>query len=222
MKEALKGFIRDLLIVTAVFVALNAFNSTVLAVPDVCYVAVWNNRAARDYRSIRGNQTRQTFTVYNATASYVCLYRSSTDFFCAGFAKGYAPNGTWLSVPYYYVDWNINGYNCLFFEQAPAGSYDYMLFVFSHVNGSNTMYAFIDSNFKTSVSGFSNAGYAALGATETHDTRDQMNHWFSNMRAGEDWCTYSSFTNPLTYEDDPPYNLNLISASEWTATGQGS
>ena len=221
-----KGLLRDLLVIATIFITLNAFHSIVSAVQGSYYVAVADNHAYYNYRVVRGNQTTLQSSVTGGVASFVNLIQQNGDYFCVGFVRGWAPNGTtWLSTPYYYIDRRLGGnYYFQNFEQAPVGqnqNHQYWLFAYSNYDQIARMYAFVDENLKKMESGYSALGNQAYGQTETHDSLDQMNSHFFDMKAGEWWLIYSAFHDDASLVNSP-YHLNLISQTEWTATGQGS
>jgi hypothetical protein len=227
-----KLVLRDLFIIATVFVALSAFCSTVLAILTVSFAMVWDNQGASIYRSVRGNQTTAPFAVVNGTSEHVALLQVDGDWIQTGICKGWSPNGTdkyediWVPVPYYYVERDIEGlryYNCTLLEPAPIGllqNHQYRVFMYTDAQGVTTACAWIDGVPKTSDRGFSSASNRAFGATETHDTQDQMNSHFFDVRGGTTWLDYTPFQNDYTHVDNhPPYTLNNISDTEWTATG---
>jgi hypothetical protein len=235
-----EGVLGDLLIVAAVFVALNAFSSWVLPVHagggGWFYVGAYDNNRAFIYHCVKGKQHTAYFEVgpqwqYNAVGSYVFLAQSNFDFFAVGFVKGWTqpgpsnPNPIWLSTPYYYVDRELRGeYDFWLFEQAPIGTQPHEYWI----SGSITMGAMIDRILEKSEGGYLSSGNRAAGMTETHDTLDQMNSHFFNMRAGESFWAPYAFHDDYIYVDslppipDFPYSIYMVSDTEWTATGQGS
>jgi len=230
----LKQVLGDLLMIAIVFVTLIAFNSTVLAVATISYAEVFDNNAVPIYRNVCGNQTTYPFSVENGTAEFLCLEQTNGDWIEVGICKGWSPNGTdpyhdiWLSTPYYFVERSLYGmlhYNCSLLGPAPTGilqNHNYRIFMIT-VSGVTSAFAFIDYVLKTSDSGWLSNGNYAVGATETHDTRDQMATHFFDVRGGTLWLYMQLFQNDYSHCDNsPPYNLNMVSDSEWTATGKGS
>jgi hypothetical protein len=169
----------DLLIIATVFVTLSAFNSIVLAVPGLSYVAAANNGGQFAYRSVKGNQDTLQFYVFNGVGSFVSLGQDAANTWSVGFMKGWVPNNdtdgtqgwTNLSTPYFFVDrWRNGVHNFKYFTPA-AGNHQYMAFLFHNsATGTNTMYAIIDSTtLQTSLSGYTYAACVASGQTETHE-----------------------------------------------------
>lgn len=231
----MKKVLGDLLIIATMFVFLIAFSSTVLAFATISFAIVYDNGKAPIYRNVCGNQTTFPFSVVNGTAELLALWQTDGDWIELGVCKGWGPNGTdpyhdiWLSTPYYFVERSLYGmlyYNCSLFGPAPTGilqNHNYRTFMITDASGVTTAFSFIDYVLKTSDSGWSSNGNRAYGATETHDTRDQMATHFFNVRGGTLWLYMPLFQNDYPHCDNsPPYNLNMVSDSEWTATGKES
>lgn len=239
-----KHILGDLLAIAIVFVALSAFNSTVLAVFGRWQTSVCSNYVVNyglNFRSVKGNQiTLAVANPYVLSASYVSLWQDLNNWYAVGYIRGLVPknntdgeNGqvTFLSIPYYFVDHKLSGsYIFQYFTQAPVGAqqnHQYMVWLIHQVSGYNGMYAFVDgTTLQANLIGYTFAVCQASGQTETHDTRDQMNSHFLNMKAGPLWL------NPVAFHDDgyyitpstpgDPYDINSISDTEWTATGKGT
>ncbi len=226
-----KPVLGDLLIIAAVFAALGAFASMVpahaKAIPG--FVIVYDNGKQFEYHSVKGKQLTAYFTVDplwrgNGVASFVYLQQENYDFFAVGFMKGWTPEAPhnpdpeWLSTPYYYVDRYLNGdYDFWLKEIAPMGitPHEY------YVCGQTIMVAWIDGVPLQSESGYQSSYNFAAGCTESHDTRNTMNSYFFNMKAGPSLFVQYPFHDDIN-ETDYPYVLTWVYPdTAWTATGGG-
>jgi hypothetical protein len=240
----MKGVLDDLLIIAAVFAILAASARTVSATPGFYWVAAMNNHWQSLYHSVRGNQTTNQCSVTHGNASeedavysWIGIYHEQLgpEWMQVGYVKGWVPiNNTdgqsglvWLNTPYYYVDrWMNSQYNFTYFIPAPVGqNHEYWVYLY-HWGTTTIMVALIDGKTYLAQAGFYDSACDAKGATESHNTRDQMNSYFFAMKAGTQW------NNPVAFHDDdyqeiynPPYSIfpyPRALTDTWITRGKGS
>jgi len=234
----------DLLVIATVFVILVASAKTVSATSGSYYAYAMDNQDQYLYRSVKGKQTTLNFTVTHGSsdendgiASWVDVfhYANNGEWMQVGFAKGWSPiNNTdgyhgvvWLDTPHYYVDRQIGGaYNCTYFDPPATIGENHEYWVYLYSWGSTTiMAAFIDGDCKLAESGYYSSSCDAKGATESHNTRDQMNSYFFAMKAGTQWNNPVAFHDDAYGEDNPPYSIfphPPALTDTWITRGKGS
>jgi hypothetical protein len=212
----------DLSISVLVLVLFSAgYISIASAEPGRFYVVGQNYNNARLYRGVRGYQNTVSVFLYDSSgvASFVILGQENGNFMSIGFAQGSQPDGSFESNPVYFVDRFLNlVYKFWKLEQAPVGqNHRYWVCL---IRLSRKMVTYIDATERISETGYLNRDCTAEAQTESHDTRNQMNHHFWYMQAQtieQRWFLW----HDTFFHADSPYHYTTTSAYEWLAHGQG-
>jgi hypothetical protein len=210
---------KDFMIAMAIFVTITCVALPLTSAGTTIYYVVGTNNQGTLYDSgVSGYQQTVSVTYSSGSAvySFVTLVESTGDFFAVGFMQGTDANGHLHTNPTYYVDRVLNGvYKIWLSSNANVGeNHNYM--VYTDATG-QIMYASIDGTTPLSESGYLSGGKQASGQTETHNSADVMNHHHWGMQYQDD-NRWFDFANLGTYVNSP-YQINVVSSTEWYATG---
>jgi hypothetical protein len=214
--------LKDFLISIALFVMITCFAFPLVhgGTSGLYYVIGSNNQGAANDYGVRATEQTVSVSVSSGSAVYsfaTLIQADNHDFFATGFMQGTDYYGQLHSSPSYYVDRVLNGvYQIWIIGQANAGE-NHQYSVFTDSTG-QSMTASIDGTIQHTENGYKAEAKQANGETETHNTADVMNHHLWGMQYRPLENRYYNFANDL-YRVDSPYHQNVISSTEWYATG---
>jgi hypothetical protein len=210
----------DLFVPALLFLTLAAFNArTASASPGFFYVSGFDYNKISQYYGVCGYQTTPSLTVTRGVGSFFVLLHSSGEFFSFGFLQGYDSYNHWWANPVYFVDRILGGsYHQWLFGAAPANqNHQYWVWE-SYLDQMMTAKLDIGGTIVFQESGYSRLGKMASAQTESHDNTDPMNHHFWGLKAALVELRYGAWHDDI-FHVDSPYHQNVISATEWFATG---
>ena len=208
----------DLLFPLFLFFIVMTFNIPTASAPRGSWHVSGNDyHSIVQYYGVTGYLTTVNLQVTQGSGSFVSLKQITGDFFSHGFLQGYDGNHIWQATPHYFVDRLLRGsYSFWIFGQAPVGQ-NHQYWVFENY-GAARMNADLDGTCVKQESGYSQAGFIASADTETHASTDPMNHHFWGLKAALVELRYGNWHDDV-FHVDSPYHQNVISQTEWYATG---